>query len=108
MGATNTSFRSRDLLALKQTVCQELDRVKSTISCLQHRRHNEIAPDLSTGDLLEIFYEEHDRLFRQLQAIDESLLNLKCEPMQDLLEQNRQTERWRNALQTKHPVVRTR
>ena len=108
MGATNTSFRGRDLLALKQTVCLELDRVNGTIDCLQHRRDNEIAPDLSTGDLLEIFYEEQNRLRRQLQAIDESLLNLQREPVADLLEQNRQTERWRNALQSKNSAVRTR
>ncbi|KRB72535.1 hypothetical protein [Noviherbaspirillum sp. Root189] len=108
MGASDTSFRSRDLLALKKTVCQELTRVTETIGSLQHRQQLEIAPDLSTGDLLEIFYEEHGRLIRQLQAIDESLLNLKGGPMQDLLEQNRQTERWRNALQTQHSAPRTR
>lgn len=108
MGASNTSFRGRDLLALKHTVCQELARVTDTIGRLQHRQRYEIAPDLSTGDLLEIFYEEHDRLFRQLQAIDESLLNLKSGPTQDLLEQNRQTERWRNVLQSSHPLARVR
>ncbi|MFC7518621.1 hypothetical protein ACFQUU_26775 [Herbaspirillum sp. GCM10030257] len=108
MGATDTSFRSRDLLALKQTVCQELARVTDTIGCLQHRQQLEIAPDLSTGDLLEIFYEERGRLIRQLQAIDESLLNLRGGPTQDVLEQNRQTERWRNALQTKHSAAHTR
>lgn len=108
MGATNTSFRSRDLLALKQTVCQELARVTDTIGYLQRRQRHEVAPDLSTGDLLEIFYEEHDRLSRQLWAIDESLLNLEGKPAQDLLEENRQTERRRNALQTRHPSARAR
>ena len=108
MGATDTSFRSRDLLALKQTVCQELTRVTDTIGCLQRRQRHEIAPDLSTGDLLEIFYEEHDRLCRQLQAIDASLVNLKGGLTHDLLEQNRQTERWRSALQTSQPSARTR
>jgi hypothetical protein len=99
MGATDNSVRSRDLLALKHTVCQELARVTDTVGRLQHRQRHEIAPDLSTDDLLEIFHEEHARLFRQLQAIDESLLNLRGGPTQDVLEQNRQTEQWRNALQ---------
>lgn len=97
MGVTSDEYRSRDLLVLKQTVCAELKRVTNTVNQLRKMRF-QIAADLSVEDLLEIFCEEHDRLFRQLQAIDASLLSMAEEPVMDLLDENRQTEQKRQAL----------
>lgn len=98
MNVNGNKYRSRDLLVLKKTICEELARVNEVLSRLQYRRQQLVAPDLSKNELLEIFFEEHERLFRQLQAIDASLLEAEDTTAPDLLEQHRQIERWRSTL----------
>jgi hypothetical protein len=98
MDVTETTYRNQDLLVLKKTICDELARVKEVVSRLQSRRQHLVAPDLSKDDILEIFYEEHDRLSRQLQAIDESLVKAEEPTAPNLVEQHRQIERWRSTL----------
>lgn len=109
MNPDGSKYRSRDLLVLKKTVCEELARVQDVLSRLQYRRQQQVAPDLSKDELLEIFHEEHERLFRQLQAIDASLLGASANvnastgdsTAPGLLEEHRQIERWRSTLAAK-------
>lgn len=101
MNPNGTEYRSQDLMVLKKTICEELARVNEVLSRLQYRRQQQVAPDLSKDELLDIFYEEHERLFRQLQAIDASLLEAEDSTAPCLLEEHRQIERWRNTLATK-------
>jgi hypothetical protein len=98
MDANGIKYRSQDLLVLKKTICEELARVKEVLARLQYRHQQKVAPDLSKDELLEIFHEEHERLFSQLQAIDASLLKAEEGSAPGLLEQHRQIERWRNTL----------
>ncbi|MEC4717837.1 hypothetical protein RY831_01625 [Noviherbaspirillum sp. CPCC 100848] len=101
MNPNGTEYRSRDLLVLKETIREELARVSNILSRLQYRRQQQVAPDLSKDELLEIFQEEHERLIRQLQAIDASLLEAEGGTAPGLLEEHRKIERWRHTLAAK-------
>lgn len=105
MNANGTMYRGRDLLVLKKTVCEEIVRVNEVLLRLQYRHQHLVAPDLSKDELLEIFREEHDRLQKQLQAIDASLLKAADAAAPNLVEEHRQMERWRNTLATIPPTA---
>lgn len=105
MNPNGTEYRSRDLLVLKETICKELARVNAILSRLQYRHQQQVAPDLSRNELLDIFHEEHERLIRQLQAIDASLLDAEGGTAPGLLEEHRKIERWRNTLAAKQQTT---
>jgi hypothetical protein len=98
MGLVGNAYRSKDLLALKKTLCDELQRIADTIRVLQ-RRSDQVAPDVPKEDLLEIFSAEYERLFTRHQAIDEMLAMSGGVHALELLEQNRENERKRVALE---------
>lgn len=67
----------QDMLKRKETLCEELIRIDTVVEKLAQRRR--IGPDVSAEDLLEIFWEERERLFAQLRQVDAVMAESEAE-----------------------------
>ncbi|HEY8608615.1 MAG TPA: hypothetical protein VIM12_15990 [Noviherbaspirillum sp.] len=62
----------------KASLCEELERIDAILERLRHRHR--IGPDVSVDDLVELFCEERDRLFAQLQKLDATVAEGELNP----------------------------